>query len=240
MQVFASITSWSRFPLQTTVFLSSRGKMSAGGDVSLRLSLVTCPIPLFLAVQDLDEGLPELHVEGGVYDGIHSTVYVAQPSERVVHFSRDLAFSAMSVQDMGDEEWQPANDEYTWRDKGEEIKMRGWKKGGGNRRDSESIKVNSNSKNIGDLLDMLRCGFIASDRWTLIHIRLLDNTTAFSFDCLVLFVCKRISWRSLESFVFLVVSSDLTENTTALEQTVLSLDAENRHLQNTKTVSPRF
>ena len=64
-------------------------------------------------MQDLDEGLPELHVESGVYDGIHSTVHVAQPSEGIVHLSGYLAFSAMSVQDMGDEEWQPADDEYT-------------------------------------------------------------------------------------------------------------------------------
>jgi len=64
-------------------------------------------------VQDLDEGLLELHVEGGVYDGIHGAVHVAQPREHVVHLGRNLAFGAVSVQDVGDEERQPADDEHT-------------------------------------------------------------------------------------------------------------------------------
>lgn len=64
-------------------------------------------------MQNLDERLPELHVEGGVDDGVHGAVDVAQPSDGVVHLSGDLAPLAVGVQDVGDEKWQPADDEYT-------------------------------------------------------------------------------------------------------------------------------
>lgn len=67
----------------------------------------------FLAVQNLHESLAELHVEGGVNDGIHGAVHVAQPSDRIVHLSGDLATRAVGVQDMGDKKWQPAYDKHT-------------------------------------------------------------------------------------------------------------------------------
>lgn len=67
-------------------------------------------------MQDFNERLPELDIKGGVYDGIYSTVHVAQPSESVVHLSGNFAFGAVGVQDMGDEKWQPTYDEYTWGD----------------------------------------------------------------------------------------------------------------------------
>lgn len=70
-----------------------------------------------LAVQDLNESLSEFNIKGGVYDGIYSAVYIAQPSERIVHLSGNLAFRAVGVQDMRDEKWQPTYDEYTWKDK---------------------------------------------------------------------------------------------------------------------------
>lgn len=65
------------------------------------------------AVQNLNERLPELHVEGGVNDGIHGTIHVAQPSDGVIHLSRNLTSCAVGVQDMGNEKWQPAYDEDT-------------------------------------------------------------------------------------------------------------------------------
>lgn len=65
-------------------------------------------------MQNLNEGLPELHVEGGVNDGIDGAVDVAQPSEGVVHLGGDLASCAVGVQDVGDEKRQPAYDEDTW------------------------------------------------------------------------------------------------------------------------------
>lgn len=65
-------------------------------------------------MQNLNEGLPELHVEGGVNDGIHGAVDVAQPGEGVIHLDGDLASRAVGVQDMGNEKRQPAYDEDTW------------------------------------------------------------------------------------------------------------------------------
>lgn len=64
-------------------------------------------------MQDLDECLSELNIEGGVYDRIYSTIHVAQPCESIIHLSGDLAFCAVGVQDMCNEKWQPAYDEYT-------------------------------------------------------------------------------------------------------------------------------
>lgn len=66
-----------------------------------------------LAVQDFNERLPKLDIKCGVYDGIYSTVHIAQPSESIVHFGGNLAFGAVGVQDMGDEKRQPTYDEYT-------------------------------------------------------------------------------------------------------------------------------
>lgn len=63
-------------------------------------------------MQNLNERLPELHVEGGVNDGIDGAVHVAQPSEGIVHLSGDPASCAVGVQDMGNEKWQPAYDEH--------------------------------------------------------------------------------------------------------------------------------
>ena len=99
LSICKSLPLWSRFLALNHVSPLARR------DVSWRRCVAwafLCHIPersspLVLAVQDLDEGLPELHVESGVYDGIHSTVHVAQPSEGIVHLSRYLAFSAMSV-----------------------------------------------------------------------------------------------------------------------------------------------
>lgn len=77
-----------------------------------------------LAVQDLNECLSELDIKGGVYDGIYSAIHVAQPSESVIHLSRNLAFCAVGVQDMRDEKRQPAYDEYTWGEKNGNIRKR--------------------------------------------------------------------------------------------------------------------
>ena len=63
-------------------------------------------------MQDLDEGLPKLHVEGGVNDGVDCAVDIAEPCEGVVHLSRNLAGGAVGVQDVRDEEGQPAYDEH--------------------------------------------------------------------------------------------------------------------------------
>lgn len=64
-------------------------------------------------MQDLNECLSELNIKCGVYDGIYGTVDIAQPSESIIHLSRNLAFCAVGVQDMCNEKWQPTYDEYT-------------------------------------------------------------------------------------------------------------------------------
>lgn len=46
-------------------------------------------------MQDLDEGLAELDVEGGVDDGIDSAVQVAQPGHSTVERGRDAAAAAV-------------------------------------------------------------------------------------------------------------------------------------------------
>lgn len=61
-------------------------------------------------VQNLNEGFAKLDVECGVYDGIYSTVHISQPCKGSVEFRRDLA---VSVDNVCDEERQPADDKYT-------------------------------------------------------------------------------------------------------------------------------
>lgn len=62
-------------------------------------------------MEDLHEGFTELDVEGRVDDGVHSTVDVAQPREGAVQDRRDVAVT-VNVQDVCDEEGQPADDEH--------------------------------------------------------------------------------------------------------------------------------
>lgn len=64
-------------------------------------------------MQDLDEGLAELDVEGGVDDGVDGAVEVAQPGDGAVQRGRDAAAPAVGLQHVGEEERQPADDEHT-------------------------------------------------------------------------------------------------------------------------------
>lgn len=66
-----------------------------------------------LAVQNLNECLSELHIKGGVNDGIYCAVHIAQPSENIIHLRGNLATRAVGVQDVGNEKRQPTYDEYT-------------------------------------------------------------------------------------------------------------------------------
>lgn len=72
-----------------------------------------------LSTIDLHEGLAELNVEGGIDDGVHGTVDIAQPCEGAVEDWWDVAVTVY-IQDVRDEEGQPADDEHTW----EEGKVR--------------------------------------------------------------------------------------------------------------------
>lgn len=65
------------------------------------------------AVQDLDEGLAKLNVESCVDDRVDCTVEVTQPGDSTVQWGRDTAAPAVGLQNMGQEERQPADDEHT-------------------------------------------------------------------------------------------------------------------------------
>lgn len=69
-------------------------------------------------MEDLHESLAELDVEGGVDNRVDSAVDIAEPREGAVHGRRDVAV-AVHVQDVSDEEGEPADDENTWGGKGE-------------------------------------------------------------------------------------------------------------------------
>lgn len=63
------------------------------------------------AAEDLDEGPPELDVEGGVDNRVEGAVDVPQPRERAVKPRRDVARPAVGVHYMSDKERQPADEE---------------------------------------------------------------------------------------------------------------------------------
>lgn len=48
-------------------------------------------------MQDLDEGLAKLDVEGGVDDGVDGAVQVAQPGHGAVERGRDAAAAAVGL-----------------------------------------------------------------------------------------------------------------------------------------------
>lgn len=63
------------------------------------------------AAEDLDEGPPELDVEGGVDYRVEGAVDVPQPCESAVKPRRDVARPAVGVQYMSHKERQPADEE---------------------------------------------------------------------------------------------------------------------------------
>lgn len=62
------------------------------------------------AVQDLDESLTKLDIEGGVNDGVHCAVDVPKPGKSCVELCWDVT---VRIHYVCDEEWQPAYDEHT-------------------------------------------------------------------------------------------------------------------------------
>lgn len=64
-------------------------------------------------MQDLDEGFAKLDVESCVDDRVDCAVEVTQPGDGAVQRGRDTAASAVGLQNMGQEERQPADDEHT-------------------------------------------------------------------------------------------------------------------------------
>lgn len=64
--------------------------------------------------KDLDEGPPELNVEGGVDNGVEGTVDIPQPGERTVKLRRHVACPAVGVQYVSHKERQPADEKHPW------------------------------------------------------------------------------------------------------------------------------
>lgn len=90
-------------------------------------------MPSCSAAEDLDEGPPELNVEGGVDDRVEGAVDVPQPGESAVKPRRDVACPAVGVQYMSHKERQPADEEDSW--------QAGAKKGLGKREKHEIRKA---------------------------------------------------------------------------------------------------
>lgn len=65
------------------------------------------------AVKDLDESFAKLDVESRVDDRVDCAVEVSQPGDGAVQRGGDTAAPAVGLQDMGEEERQPADDEHT-------------------------------------------------------------------------------------------------------------------------------
>lgn len=73
------------------------------------------------AVQDLDEGFSKLNVEGSVDDGVDGAVEVSQPGDGTVQWGGNTAAPAVGLQHVGQEERQPADDEYTLETEQEDL-----------------------------------------------------------------------------------------------------------------------
>lgn len=97
-------------------FKKKKGLLPSQPEKTMALTSRPCR-KVHSAVQNLHECLTKLHVESGVYDGVHSTVHVSQPREGVVHFQRHIATSTVGLQDVSDEKGQPAYNENTWKRK---------------------------------------------------------------------------------------------------------------------------
>lgn len=69
---------------------------------------------LHSAAEDLDEGPPELDVEGGVDNRVEGAVDVPQPRESAVQPRGYVACPAVGVQYMSHKERQPADEEDSW------------------------------------------------------------------------------------------------------------------------------
>lgn len=61
--------------------------------------------------QDLEEGFTELNVEGGIDHRVEGTVHVAQPCCGSVKRWRHVACWAVGIEDVGQKEGQPADNE---------------------------------------------------------------------------------------------------------------------------------
>lgn len=66
------------------------------------------------AAEDLEEGFAEVSVEGCVDDGVEGAVHVAKPGAGTVEPWGHVAGRAVGVEDVNQEEGQPADYECSW------------------------------------------------------------------------------------------------------------------------------
>lgn len=66
------------------------------------------------AAEDLEEGFAEIGVEGCVDDGVEGAVHVAQPGAGAVKPWGHAAGRTVGVEDVNQEEGQPADYECSW------------------------------------------------------------------------------------------------------------------------------
>jgi len=66
------------------------------------------------AAEDLEEGFAEVGVEGRVDDGVEGTVHVAEPGAGTVEPWGHMAGWAVGIEDVNQEEGQPADYECPW------------------------------------------------------------------------------------------------------------------------------
>lgn len=69
---------------------------------------------LLSARQDLEEGFAELDIEGGIDHRVEGAVHVAQPRCSAVKFWGHVACLAVGIENMGQEERQPADNKGPW------------------------------------------------------------------------------------------------------------------------------
>lgn len=77
------------------------------------------------ARQDLEEGFTELDIEGSIDHGVEGAVHVAQPRGGAVKLWGHVAGSAVGIENVGQKEGQPADNECPWVAKEERNWIRG-------------------------------------------------------------------------------------------------------------------
>ena len=77
------------------------------------------------ARQDLEESFTELNIEGGIDHRVEGTVHVAQPRGGAVKLWGHMADLAVGIENVGQKEGQPADNEGPWVTKEERNWVRG-------------------------------------------------------------------------------------------------------------------
>lgn len=88
--------------------------MSPARESAVNCSPCSLAPALQSAAEDLEEGFAEVSVEGCVDDGVEGAVHVAKPGAGTVKPWGHVAGRAVGVEDVNQEEGQPADYECPW------------------------------------------------------------------------------------------------------------------------------